>query len=285
MSWRGDSRAIRSSYPDRLTASYLSRGENVDFHERVARDRLRPNDHADGITSRFEAVFFDIGGTLVGPNLTLLGAWLRTAGIDCDDERVSLVEPFARRAHALRREAVVGPRHPRPLPGGSDSPHLGRPAGRPGLLQSAVDRILATALAAGRRGAGVEPGAARRAGRPGGAAGPGASPGRRLQLGWIRGGGARGDRPARLVRGRHRLAPRGVLEAGPAALRRRAGRGRRAGMERGARRRPVRSRHPGRPRRRHRGHPDRRLRFWPEALCPSVDSFDAAIAILTDEPC
>ena len=97
-----------------------------------------------------EAVFFDIGGTLVGPNLSLLGAWLRAAGVECDDDRVALIEPFARRAHAKRREAVVGTpairglyleeliRHVR-----SDRPD------DPALVQSAVDRILATALAAG----------------------------------------------------------------------------------------------------------------------------------------
>jgi HAD superfamily hydrolase (TIGR01509 family) len=97
-----------------------------------------------------EAVFFDIGGTLVGPNLTLLGTWLRAAGVECDDNRVALIEPFARRAHARRREAVVGTpairglyleeliRHVR-----SDRPD------DPALVQSAVDRILATALAAG----------------------------------------------------------------------------------------------------------------------------------------
>jgi HAD superfamily hydrolase (TIGR01509 family) len=97
-----------------------------------------------------EAVFFDIGGTLVGPNLTLLGTWLRAAGVECDDNRVALIEPFARRAHARRREAVVGTpairglyleeliRHVR-----SDRPE------DPALVQSAVDRILATALAAG----------------------------------------------------------------------------------------------------------------------------------------
>jgi HAD superfamily hydrolase (TIGR01509 family) len=97
-----------------------------------------------------EAVFFDIGGTLVGPNLTLLGTWLRAAGVECDDNRVALIEPFARRAHAKRREAVVGTpgirglyleeliRHVR-----SDRPD------DPALVQSAVDRILATALAAG----------------------------------------------------------------------------------------------------------------------------------------
>jgi HAD superfamily hydrolase (TIGR01509 family) len=97
-----------------------------------------------------EAVFFDIGGTLVGPNLSLLGTWLRAAGVECDDDRVALIEPFARRAHAKRRETVVGTpgirglyleeliRHVR-----SDRPD------DPALVQSAVDRILATALAAG----------------------------------------------------------------------------------------------------------------------------------------
>ena len=97
-----------------------------------------------------EAVFFDIGGTLVGPNLSLLGAWLRAAGVECDDDRVALIEPFARRAHALRRQSVLGTpairglyleeviRHVR-----SDRPD------DPALVQSAVDRILATALAAG----------------------------------------------------------------------------------------------------------------------------------------
>lgn len=54
------------------------------------------------------AVFFDIGGTLIGPNLRLLGAWLRAAGVACTDERVAEVDPFARRAHAERRQSVLG---------------------------------------------------------------------------------------------------------------------------------------------------------------------------------
>jgi HAD superfamily hydrolase (TIGR01509 family) len=97
-----------------------------------------------------EAVFFDIGGTLVGPNLALLGTWLRAAGIACDDERVSLVEPFARRAHAIRREAVVGTPGIRGLYLEELIRHVwGDRPGDPALLQSAVDRTLATALAAG----------------------------------------------------------------------------------------------------------------------------------------
>lgn len=55
-----------------------------------------------------EAVFFDIGGTLVGPNLPLLGAWLRDAGIDGDDARIAEIEPRARKAHADRRNSVLG---------------------------------------------------------------------------------------------------------------------------------------------------------------------------------
>jgi hypothetical protein len=54
-----------------------------------------------------EAVFFDIGGTLVGPNVALLGTWLRAAGVGCDDDRVSLVEPL-RGGPAIRRQSVVG---------------------------------------------------------------------------------------------------------------------------------------------------------------------------------
>src|SRR3954464_14732674 len=97
-----------------------------------------------------EAVFFDIGGTLVGPNLALLGTWLRAAGIECDDERVALIEPFARRAHAKRREAVVGTPAIRGLYPEELIHHVrsDRPEDRT-LVQSAVDRILATALAAG----------------------------------------------------------------------------------------------------------------------------------------
>ena len=54
------------------------------------------------------AVFFDIGGTLIGPNLRLLGAWLRAAGVACADERVAEVDPWARRAHGERRHTVLG---------------------------------------------------------------------------------------------------------------------------------------------------------------------------------
>src|SRR5205085_1004768 len=79
------------------------------FHERSARDTLQPPMTTVTVSPRdLEAVFFDIGGTLVGPNLSLLGTWLRAAGVECDDARVALIEPFARRAHAKRREAVVG---------------------------------------------------------------------------------------------------------------------------------------------------------------------------------
>lgn len=55
-----------------------------------------------------KAVFFDIGGTLIGPNLRLLGAWLRAAGVACTDERVAEVDPWARRAHGERRHTVLG---------------------------------------------------------------------------------------------------------------------------------------------------------------------------------
>lgn len=97
-----------------------------------------------------QAVFFDIGGTLVGPNLALLGTWLRGAGIECDDQRVALVEPFARRAHAIRRESVVGTPAIRGLYVEEVIRHVwGDQPGDPALLASAVDRILATALAAG----------------------------------------------------------------------------------------------------------------------------------------
>ena len=97
-----------------------------------------------------EAVFFDIGGTLVGPNLALLGTWLRTAGIDCDDERVSQVEPFARRAHAIRRQAVLGTPAIRGLYLEELIRHVwGDRPGDAALMQSAVDQILATALASG----------------------------------------------------------------------------------------------------------------------------------------
>jgi HAD superfamily hydrolase (TIGR01509 family) len=97
-----------------------------------------------------EAVFFDIGGTLVGPNLALLGTWLRAAGIDCDDARVALVEPFARRAHGKRREAVVGTPGIRGLYLEELILHVwGDRPGDPALMRSAVDQVLATALAAG----------------------------------------------------------------------------------------------------------------------------------------
>jgi len=55
-----------------------------------------------------KAVFFDIGGTLIGPNLALLGTWLRAAGVECDDDQVARVEPLARRAHADLRHGVAG---------------------------------------------------------------------------------------------------------------------------------------------------------------------------------
>jgi HAD superfamily hydrolase (TIGR01509 family) len=96
------------------------------------------------------AVFFDIGGTLVGPNLALLGTWLRAAGIDCDDDRVGQVEPYARRAHAVRREAVLGTPAIRGLYLEELIRHVwADQPGDPALLRSAVDRILATALTAG----------------------------------------------------------------------------------------------------------------------------------------
>ena len=97
-----------------------------------------------------EAVFFDIGGTLVGPNLSLLGTWLRGAGIECDDDRVARVEPFARRAHAIRRESVVGTPAIRGLYVEELIRHVwGDQPGDPALMQSAVDKILAAAMAAG----------------------------------------------------------------------------------------------------------------------------------------
>ena len=97
-----------------------------------------------------QAVFFDIGGTLVGPNLSLLGTWLRGAGIACDDERVALVEPFARRAHAIRRESVVGTPAIRGLYVEEVIRHVwGDHPGEPALMASAVDKILAAAMAAG----------------------------------------------------------------------------------------------------------------------------------------
>lgn len=97
-----------------------------------------------------EAVFFDIGGTLVGPNLALLGGWLRAAGISCDDDRVAVVEPHARRAQARRRESVVGTPAIRGLYLEELIRHVqGDVPGNAALMQSAIDQILAAALAAG----------------------------------------------------------------------------------------------------------------------------------------
>lgn len=64
--------------------------------------------NATALPRDLRAVFFDIGGTLIGPNLRLLGAWLRAAGVACTDDRVAEVDPFARRAHAERRQSVLG---------------------------------------------------------------------------------------------------------------------------------------------------------------------------------
>lgn len=96
------------------------------------------------------AVFFDIGGTLVGPNLQLLGAWLRQAGVDCDDDRIARIEPYARRAQAERRHAVVGTSRLRGLYVEELITRLwADAAGDPDRVTAAVDRVLATALAAG----------------------------------------------------------------------------------------------------------------------------------------
>src|SRR5215203_3289580 len=119
--------------------------------KRAARDRLHPRMAAPTFSPRdLRAVFFDIGGTLVGPNLALLGTWLRAAGIDCDDDRVAQVEPYARRAHAVRRESVLGTPAIRGLYLEELIRHVwGAGPGDPALLRSAVDQILATALTAG----------------------------------------------------------------------------------------------------------------------------------------
>jgi FMN phosphatase YigB (HAD superfamily) len=105
---------------------------------------------APPVPTDLAAVFFDIGGTLVGPNLRLLGAWLRQAGVDCDDDHVARIEPFARRAQAERRHAYVGT--PR-LRGLYVEELIGRiwedAASDPARLTAAVDRVLATGLAAG----------------------------------------------------------------------------------------------------------------------------------------
>jgi FMN phosphatase YigB (HAD superfamily) len=97
-----------------------------------------------------KAVFFDIGGTLVGPNLGLLGTWLRTAGVACDDDQVCQVEPAARQAHAELRHTVVGTPAIRGLYTQEVIRRLwaDRPV-EPDVLQTAVNRVLATAMAAG----------------------------------------------------------------------------------------------------------------------------------------
>jgi HAD superfamily hydrolase (TIGR01509 family) len=96
------------------------------------------------------AVFFDIGGTLVGPNLELLGAWLRQAGVDCDDDHVARIEPFARRAQAERRHAFLGTPRLRGLYVEELLTRLwAEEGGDPARVAAAVDRVLATALSAG----------------------------------------------------------------------------------------------------------------------------------------
>ncbi len=97
-----------------------------------------------------KAVFFDIGGTLVGPNLGLLARWLRTSGIACEDDQVCQVEPAARRAHAELRHAVVGTPAIRGLYTREVIRRLW--ADRPDdpiALETAANRVLATAIAAG----------------------------------------------------------------------------------------------------------------------------------------
>ena len=204
----------------------------------------------------------------------------------CDDERVSLVEPFARRAHAIRREAVVGTPAIRGLYLEELIRHVwGDRPGDPALLQSAVDRILATALAAGHAAVPVW---------------NQVLPGVREGLAVLRARGLRlvavsnsdGSAEAvlvatglrELVRGRHRLAPSSgfskpdprLFDAARAVLGVQARNVAHVGDQYEA---DILGAHAagigailidacG---------------FWPEALCPSVDSFDAAIAILTDE--
>jgi HAD superfamily hydrolase (TIGR01509 family) len=96
------------------------------------------------------AVFFDIGGTLIGPNLALLGTWLRAAGIDAEDARVAEIEPYARKAQADKRHTMVGTPRLRGLLVEevirrlwADQPE------DPARLQSAVDRVLANAMVSG----------------------------------------------------------------------------------------------------------------------------------------
>lgn len=97
-----------------------------------------------------QAVFFDIGGTLIGPNLGLLATWLRAAGVDCDDARVAEVEPFARKAQADKRHTMLGTPRLRGLLVEEVILRLwaDQPVD-PARLQAAVDRVLATAMAAG----------------------------------------------------------------------------------------------------------------------------------------
>jgi HAD superfamily hydrolase (TIGR01509 family) len=97
-----------------------------------------------------KAVFVDIGGTLVGPNLGLLGTWLRASGVAFDDAQVRQVEPAARRAHAEKREAVLGTPAIRGLYTREVIRRLwaDRPDD-PVLLETTANRVLATAIAAG----------------------------------------------------------------------------------------------------------------------------------------
>ena len=97
-----------------------------------------------------DAVFFDIGGTLIGPNLALLGTWLRAAGVACDDAQIAAHEPYARRAQAEKRHTVLGTPRLRGLLVEellkrlwADQPD------DPARLSSAVDRVIANAIAAG----------------------------------------------------------------------------------------------------------------------------------------
>jgi putative hydrolase of the HAD superfamily len=96
------------------------------------------------------AVFFDIGGTLIGPNLPLLGTWLRAAGVDCDDAQVAAIEPYARKAQADQRHTMIGTPRLRGLLVEEVIRRLW--AGQPedaSRVQAAVDRVLANAIASG----------------------------------------------------------------------------------------------------------------------------------------
>ena len=97
-----------------------------------------------------QAVFFDIGGTLIGPNLRLLGAWMRAAGIACTDDQIADVDPLARRGHAERRHTVAGTARihglyveevMRRIPDAAPAD--------PGRLDDTVAKVLAIARAAG----------------------------------------------------------------------------------------------------------------------------------------